>query len=426
MPESPAARLTCFAAVAIAAICSSVGVLAEPKTTDYAPAQADNVLRQINKTRPAISMYLYHGHPGHYSQHRDGSRDWKRILGYTDPLIAIDWAGFNKTPGTKGAADLKKTVAKYQDWLDMFRVLGGNGLLHVHGVISVGRHIPYPQGWLPKGASRDEYDDRPPGATQPGRLALANPKLYSDVVDPSIEQYLGQVKDMSRAALLFLESEPGLWNDYENTRTTGNPHTIALFQQYMREFYDGDIAALNRAAGTNYTDWTDLKPSDDNWLIRIKVAHFGSYLLYGVYQSRIVDKFHETFPQIPVSTRWCEVLTPPAFDPRDSSRYDTVKTDYLGHTWYPGNPYLEGMAKHHVLLGKVTGNGSFLRNYGRPIIWGETNMWRASEEGDTENVPYIRPMNAIEMKNLVYRSLYYNLGLLTLFNWSFPNPGFPR
>ena len=380
----------------------------------YDAAQADNILRRINRTRPAITMFLYPGHPAHYAQHRVGRSDAERILGYFDPVIGMDWGGYWPDAGCKGAPDLERTIQSLGDRMPWLDSLNAYGMLHTQGLVTCG-HPPYPDPWLPEGASRDEYDDRPVGSSEPGRLALANPRLYTDVVYPTIEKYLGGVEDMSRAALLWCESEPGAWNDYETFRTTGNPHTIALFQGYMRDLYRGDIGLLNRAAGTEYESFADIRPSDDKWLIRIKVAHFGSYLLYAFYQGRTVNKYRETFPQIPVATRWCELVGGVATDPRDCSRFDTVQADYLGLTWYSGNPFVP-YSDNRCLMGKVTSNGSFLSNYRRPIAWGETAMWRADERG-----PYIRPFQPCEVTNLIYRSLYYNLGLLMMFNWSFPS-----
>ena len=115
-------------------------------------------------TPDPLPPLLSDGHPYHYAQHRRGHRDAERILSHFDPLIGPDWARYYTRPGTKGAGYVQQVARHLSDSLNWYKSIGVYGLLHVQGLVTVG-HNPFPDRWLPDGASRDKYEDRPAGAT---------------------------------------------------------------------------------------------------------------------------------------------------------------------------------------------------------------------------------------------------------------------
>ena len=401
--DCAALMLLCIAAVA--------PCQAQPERT---PRLHESGLRELNKYRPAIAVFYYPGHPGHYALGKDARWDLQRISGYFD-ACGVDLDGLWNLGAPDELEKSRETAKGIGGHNTGIRKFGLGSFVHTHGGIP---------GWFMESADWYGLSREMVWGDPKWMCAISDPRYYEQVVRRYAEEVIGGVPEDEQPDLWWLESEPGPhYIDFNRVRTIECAQTAELWQRYLTEQL-GDVSKLNRAAGTHFKDFSEVSLKDDNWLVRILVARFASWVLYNYYQGQQIEAWKEHSKGTPVSTRWCE-MSAWGLDPRDFSRFDTVDADYLGFTWYAGNPFLPYTGKNRALLGKATSNFSLLRFYGKPISSGELGYWRGRPE-DVTHFPdrdfgALRAFRPWELENLLYRCLYYKVGLHCLFNYTFPN-----
>lgn len=372
-------------------------------------ANGPEALNAIIENRPVIGLFLYAGHPGIYAEGQDVNRDYTRALAVFDPFLSEDAGALQATPEPGAPLDpmiQSRTKAYQPSKLGYFR------MEHAHMAMgcgdTTGCALP---GWYL--AKPDSWDTDSNGK----KLApcLANPD-FAEPFRRYIVDVLGKVPDLSGMAMWYLESEP----QNRILPQSVNPHTQQGFTEFLKTQSGLTVLELNQAAGASYQAFEDVKLSDKNWLVGILRMRYFKHLLYVHYQKTVVDLFHEAKLKAPVCTRWCELLGGSGFDDtRDASYFDQVPSDFVGITWYAGNAFLPHCQGNRGHLGKASCDMSFLMRYQRPIALVEFNSWR-SHVSTWNGGPDMTSISPIELRNHVYRNLYYGVKLYSVFNWQQP------
>ena len=377
---------------------------------------------------------------GYSSVHVDGRADWghdlKRISDYADPVIfrgcAIDprhlddWLDSPQLVVMPDLYDeavveswIKKVrrqwaplVAKFKQY--RFRVVPLTIYFNLFGG----------GGFSPQWYRRQvpDYQEMPAGGqtAAPERnmkqtTCLAHPKLYEVA-----ERYWKLVARLMNDPVFIatcVDNEPRLHYRMGAKGLGGNPHTKALFRDFLRERH-GDVSLFNRVAETSYASFDEVDIGTDNWLIHLYAQRFRYWLVHGHYMRKLIEGLRR-HTRLKAVTR---------LDPRhntgwagvDLSYVQDMMPDVIGFSFSPRivDARKTGEAETDLnyrkeRLGRLSMIGGLLRGVGRPLGITEPLFRR----GYGHSVP-----RDYEFLHLIYRGLYYRLGLYNLHSWSRPAP----
>ncbi len=339
-------------------------------------------LEQATSARPLITTFYYPSWPGvqilGLANHDDAELALLRPA--FDPLISVDNGGdFGPWAEEKGL----KTLLH---------------IGHEYGASVCGQCT---LSEADKAALPDWAELKLDG-TPTSRTCLANPALY-DLLAKRLEvikQRL-QTADSQAVVGVYLESEPSMGAWLEVEELGGNPHTVALFQQWLSEKYPS-LEAFSEAAGQPFANWGAILPSDDNWLVRVWMHRFRPWLTQVHYQGQLARRAKAEMPDLPLVSRWVDAA---GFSPRydtDWSYWPEVPVDVCGITCYP---------QESTFLGSVAMETSFAAAYGRPVA--------LTEFGKKRGERFFTP-TPDEVRCVIWRALSEPVGLWTLFSWAIP------
>jgi len=344
-------------------------------------------LQEATGERPAFSVFLYPPWPGVTTLALD-EPDWcnfERVKAYFDPILSLDSSG------------------AVGEWA---RRYGFHVLIHPGaslGAAICGRGKPSADFC----ARHKDWAERFLDGKHSNHTCLANPALYP-YLSRRFEDFVQRLKDSpgsEQAVGIYLESEPsmGAWGEVEHLG--GNPHTVKLFQEYLAKAY-GDIKAFNQAAGTSFTAFEQIQPSDGNLVVQAWLHRFRPWLVGAYYQGTLAATCKRLLPDLPLATRWVDAPGFSSHYDSDWSYWDQVKTDWCGFTCYP---------QVSRFLGQVATEVSFASAYAKPVLLAEFGAKRGEK---------FVPLSPEAVRCVAWRELGTPLKLYTFFAWALPNdPG---
>lgn len=401
-------------------------------------------LRVVSQYRPAFATTYFGGFKGTTDRHTDGtnistqvegindwSLDFQRIAYYLDPLMIHALFGFRYCPRFEWPDLVKNDPAEIAQWKQVvsgqlsrvFQTYRENGfqMWMTDGFFANGGSNTGPE-WYEKvpdwseltvdGKLPEVYTEDELGSKTRGIACLANPRLYS-----MQEGFAALRKELAldqEDVIIGLhpENEPGI----EFGNFGGNPYTQKLFCEYLKR-QDGDLEGFNRLLGTDYRSFDEVSMAHPSPYVRAWADRFRAWLVSDYYQGKLDQINRQSFPHWKICTRF------QTYDFRgsmgDISYLGEITTDYAGISFYP-NAYVnkEGHAVTNR-MGMLSGLGSVLSAYGRPIALTEFGINKGVE-------PYAvltEGFQPYEVVNLLYRALAYGVRMVGVFWYEHPSPG---
>ena len=394
---------------------------------------------QVIARRPIFSVDYFKG----YSSVRvDGRADWgydlKRISHYADPVIfrgcaidpvhSDDWLDSPQLvfmPDLFDEANVESWLEKVRrQWAPLiakfkqyrcrvvpltiyFNLFGGAG---------------YSPDWYRRRVP--DFQEMPADGQTHAReremkdtTCLAHPQLYE--VAERYWKLVSRVMDDSLFIATCVDNEPRSHYRMGAKGLGGNPHTKALFREFLQQRH-GDLNLFNLVAKTSYSSFDQVDIGTDNWLVHLYAQRFRFWLVHGYYMRKLIEGLRRN-TQLKAVTR---------LDPRHNTSWGGVDLSYvqemmpdvIGFSFSPriDNQRKEGEEETDLnyrreRLGRLSVIGGVLRGVGRPL--GITEPLFRRMGGNTLSTP-----RDYEFLHLIYRGLYYRLGIYNLHSWSRPAP----
>ena len=392
---------------------------------------------RVAARRPIFSVDYFIGHPStRFEGRSDWGHDLQRIRHYADPVIfrgcginarhTDDWLD---TPQQAYLPDLFDEAA-VESWIDQVQRQWEPLIARYkqHGCCVVPLTI-YFNLFGGAGSSPDWYRQRVPDYREmpaddktlgPERdmkdtTCLAHPKLYE-----AAERYwqlVARLMDDSVFIATCVDNEPCALYRLGAKGLGGNPHTKALFREFLKQRH-GDIDLFNQVAQTSHSSFDEVDIATDNWLVQLYVQRFRFWIVFGQYMRNLIAGLRRHIG-LKAITR---------LDPRfnigwggfDLSYVQEMMPDIIGFSFnprivderQPGDEETD-VNYRRERLGNLSVMGGLLRGVGRPLGITEPLF----ERGYGLVVP-----RDYEFLHLIYRGLYFGLSFYNLHSWSRPAP----